>query len=299
MKRPSFQFYPGDWKKNAKLRRCSEAARGAWVDVLCLLHDFDEYGVCRWPLADLARAAGVPLKLVKELAAKGVIKGADKGASDYLYISRHAGKDGEPEVALVVGEGPCWYCSRFVRDEHIRQKRGIGTRFGDDQTPPLDGQKTKPKPSPKPPIGEDIGTGIGDGASTSTSSSSKPKAPKPPDGGLVPAAGKMPAIGLKAFLADCQARGERPLRDYAPLWAYAESAGLDDDFVALAWAEFRRRFLPGGTGESKKYKDWRQAFRKYVEGNFFHLWAIDANGEYFLTTLGKQAQKVAETKEAA
>jgi hypothetical protein len=56
LKRPSFQFYPADWKNNSKLRRCSEAARGAWVDILCLLNDCDEYGVCRWPLAELARA---------------------------------------------------------------------------------------------------------------------------------------------------------------------------------------------------------------------------------------------------
>lgn len=295
MKRPSFQFYPGDWKKNAKLRRCSEAARGAWMDVLCLLHDCDEYGVCRWPLVDLARAAGVPLKLVKELAAKDVIKGADQGAKDYIYTARHAGKNGEPEVVLVAGDGPCWYCSRFVRDEHIRQKRGQGTRFGDDQNPPLDDQKVKPKTAPKPPIGD----GKGYGASTSSSSSSKPRTPKPPDGGLVPAAEKTNAIGLKTFLAECQERGERPLRDYTPLWTYTESAGLDSDYVALAWAEFRRRFLPGGTGEAKKYKNWRQAFRKYVEGNFFRLWAMDANDTYFLTTLGRQAQKVHEIKETA
>jgi hypothetical protein len=58
MKRPSFQFYPADWRGNANLRRCSEAARGAWMDILCLLHDSDTYGIVRWPLVDLANAAG-------------------------------------------------------------------------------------------------------------------------------------------------------------------------------------------------------------------------------------------------
>lgn len=296
MKRPSFQFYPGDWKKNAKLRRCSEAARGAWVDVLCLLHDFDEYGVCRWPLLDLARSAGVPLKLVKELVAKDVLKGSDKEIADYVYTPRHAGADGEPVVLIPAQPGPVWFCSRFVRDDHIRQKRGAGTRFGDDESASNDGKNRKPKSPPKGGIGD----GKGDGASTSSSTSCKPKAPKPPDGGLArPGRAKAPTTTLKTFLDDCKARDERPLRDYAPLWNFTESAGLSSDFVALAWAEFRRRFMPGGTAETKKYTNWRQAFRKYVEGNYLRLWALDANDTYFLTSLGKQAQKVHETKEAA
>lgn len=292
MKRPSFQFYPADWKNNSKLRRCSEAARGAWVDVLCLLHDFDEYGVCRWPLAELARAAGVPIKLVKELVAKEVLKGADKAAADYVYTPRHAGKDGAPVVLLAGGDGPCWYCSRFVRDEYIRQRRGSSTRFGAEQN---DDDQVSPKSTPKPPFG----VRQGDGSTSTSTSSSKPKSPKPPDGGLARERSKSSAICLQTFLDTCKANGERPVRDYAPLWNYAEAAGLPQDFVALAWVEFSRRFAPGGTGEAKKYKDWRAAFRKYIEGNYFRLWAVGENDQYFLTALGKQAQKVHETKEAA
>lgn len=164
MKRPSFQFYPGDWKGNSKLRRCSEAARGAWIDVLCLLHDSDEYGVCRWPLVELAQAAGVPMKLVKELVAKGVLKGADRGAESYVFTPRHAGKVGEPVVLVVAGNGPCWYSSRFVRDEWIRQRRGQATQFTATNQP----TKQPPKASPKGGIGERQG----DGPSSSSSSSS-------------------------------------------------------------------------------------------------------------------------------
>ena len=167
MKRPSFQFYPADWRNNAKLRRCAEAARGAWMDVLCVLHDSDEYGVCRWPLADIARAAGVPLKLLKELAEKGVLKGADKGAAPYVYTPRHAGKAGDPVTLVEAGEGPCWYCSRFVRDEWVRQRRGQGTRFSDTNQPTKGGtdddhnqaSKVEPKPAPKGGFGERQGDG--------------------------------------------------------------------------------------------------------------------------------------------
>ena len=143
-----------------------------------------------------------------------------------------------------------------------------------------------------PSEGPSKGQGEGQGELTTTT-------PKPPDGGLPPARTKTGAIALQTFLDACKAKGERPLRDYEPLWRYAKGAGLSQEFIALGWVEFCRRFLAGGTGEAKRYKDWRAAFRKYVEGNYLKLWAIDANGEYFLTTLGKQAQKIYESKEAA
>lgn len=158
MKRPAFQFYPADWRGNANLRRCSEAARGAWMDILCVLHDSDEYGVVRWPLAELARAAGVALKLAKELATKLVLKGADSGAVKFEYTPRHAGKDGEP-VTLVEGDGPIWFSSRMVKDEWVRKRRGGDTQFTTENQPP--------KQAPKPTIGERVG----DGPSSSTSSS--------------------------------------------------------------------------------------------------------------------------------
>lgn len=288
MKRPAFQFYPADWRNNAKLRRCSEAARGAWMDVLCVLHDSDEYGVCRWPLADLARSAGVPAKLLKELVVKDVLKGADKGASPYIYTPRHAGKDGEPVTLVENKDGPCWYCSRFVRDEWIRQRRGQSTQFSAENQPPKEQPKTPPKGG--------IGGRQGDGPTSTSSTSLKTKAPNPADAG--PAA-KPRGIALQTFIADCKTKGERPLRDYQPLWDYAQAAGLDADYVALAWAEFCRRFMPGGAKEGRLQKDWRLTFRNYVENNYFKLWAIDKDGNYFLTTQGKQAEKFQESRAAA
>lgn len=84
------------------------------------------------------------------------------------------------------------------------------------------------------------------------------------------------------------------MRDYEPLWRYVESAKLPRELVVLAWDVFVRRFGAGGVKEANLQKDWRKTFRNYVENNYLKLWAIDANGEYFLTTQGKQAQTVAE-----
>lgn len=164
MPRPSFQFYPADWRANANLRRCSHAARGAWMDILSVLHDSAEYGVCRWPLSDLATAAGIPLRLATELANKQVLKGADANAEPYVYAPFHAGKHGDPVTLVTPNDGPCWYSSRLVRDEWIRKRRGASTRFGEENPPP----KATPKPGPIPPIGD----GLGYGPSSSSSSSS-------------------------------------------------------------------------------------------------------------------------------
>ena len=169
MKRPAFQFYPADWQRDANLRRCSHAARGAWMDVLCLLHDATEYGVLRWPLKEIAAAAGAPLKLLRELADKGVLKGADANGPAYVYAPRHAGQAGEEVVLVPQSPGPCWYCGRFVKDEYIRQRRGEGSRFTETNQPSTRPPKGPPKQSPKPPIGDRQG----DGASSSSSSASK------------------------------------------------------------------------------------------------------------------------------
>lgn len=131
MKRPAFQFYPGDWQRNANLRRCSPAARGVWVDIMCLLHDSDEYGVLRWPLADIAQAAGAQLSLVRELVQKQVFKGADEGqCPELVYVPRSGRVDGNPVTLIAAQMGPIWYSSRMVKDEYVRNHAGSSTRFG-------------------------------------------------------------------------------------------------------------------------------------------------------------------------
>ncbi len=148
MKRPAFQFYPGDWQRNANLRRCSPAARGVWVDVMCMLHDSDEYGVLRWPLKDIAQAAGASMAHVRELVEKAVLKGSDKRVDDaYVYTPRSGRKDGEPVILIPTQAGPIWYSSRMVKDEYVRTIRGESSRFGEHMG-------EAPKPAPKPPFGD-------------------------------------------------------------------------------------------------------------------------------------------------
>lgn len=85
--------------------------------------------------------------------------------------------------------------------------------------------------------------------------------------------------------------GEKPISDYKPLLNYVKRSGLPDAFVDLAWLEFKRRYLPGGTNEGKRYKDWRSVFLKAVEGGWLRLWGHNGT-EYFITAQGQQAQLV-------
>jgi hypothetical protein len=127
-KRPAFQFYPGDWRRDAALRSCSLEARGLWVDLLCLMHDGEPYGhlaVNGKPLTDAQVAAMVGVsvaryrKLLQELEVSGVSSRGDDGA----LFSR-----------------------RMVRDEYLREVRATSGKLGGNPAllvKPVDNQPPK------------------------------------------------------------------------------------------------------------------------------------------------------------
>lgn len=112
MKRPAFQFYPGDWRKDVELRACSLAARGLWIDLMCVAHECEPYGHLvlngnPMTMQQLAGQIGVPAaqvkKLLDELIASGVARIAENGAI---------------------------YSKRMVEDERVRNARAEGGKAG-------------------------------------------------------------------------------------------------------------------------------------------------------------------------
>lgn len=88
MNAPWLKFYPSDWRADPALRMCSMAARGLWVEMLCLMHEAEPYGslrVNKQPINDkqLASLCGVGTKEVskalEELEAAGVFSRDDHG----------------------------------------------------------------------------------------------------------------------------------------------------------------------------------------------------------------------------
>ncbi|MBF5091298.1 hypothetical protein F1640_15020 [Novosphingobium sp. NBM11] len=111
-KRPSFQFYPSDWRTEAGLRLCSLAARGLWIEMLTLMHDGEPYGHLtidgeQISVEMLSRLIGetpnLVKKLLKELEARKVFSRTDDG----MIFSR-----------------------RMVRDEDARERRAAGGSAG-------------------------------------------------------------------------------------------------------------------------------------------------------------------------
>jgi hypothetical protein len=278
MRRPSFQFYPADWRNNANLRRCSWEARGVWVEVMGLMHDSDVYGVLRWPLKEIAQALGAPMKLVQELATKGVMKGRDKGVIEaFVYTPRSGRKDLEPVVLVPSQDGPIWYSSRMVKDEHLRAVRGDSTRFTDDP-------KATPNNAPKGTLGAKSGDGSSSSSSSTTSSSLRSEEGAP----------KASAISLKTYLDRCRTETRKPIPEDHSVRAYCSDAGITDEMLQVAWLMFKDRHTKGE--KVKRYKDWPRVFSNSVESRWYGLWIVNGEGLAEWSSTGLQQKRVLEAR---
>lgn len=86
MSRPWMKFYPSDWRADPALRMCSLAARGLWMEMLCIMHEAQPRGfllVNGHPVSDrqLASLCGISAREVAgcliELEAAGVFSRDD------------------------------------------------------------------------------------------------------------------------------------------------------------------------------------------------------------------------------
>ena len=44
MSDPWMKFYTSDWRADPRLKMCSPAARGVWIEMICLMHEATPYG---------------------------------------------------------------------------------------------------------------------------------------------------------------------------------------------------------------------------------------------------------------
>lgn len=112
MKRPSFQFYPGDWQRDAALRSCSVGARGLWIEMMCIMHQADPYGV----LVLNDKAIG-PAQLARMVGA------SEKEVGRWLGELTAAGVHSVDDAGRV-------FSRRMVRDEALRNIRAEGGKGG-------------------------------------------------------------------------------------------------------------------------------------------------------------------------
>jgi len=114
-KLPAFQFYPGDWLKDPNLRRCSHAAKGVWMDLLCLMFESEERGILStwnvpWSDAEIAQAVGGDraevIACMKELTLKGVASRTEQGALFSRRLVRDEKKRAANQAAGKSGGNP-------------------------------------------------------------------------------------------------------------------------------------------------------------------------------------------------
>lgn len=116
-KKPSFQFYPGDWRKDPALARVSKTAKGVFIDIMCLAFECEVKGVFKtgkhiWTIEELSYAVGGDMdenkKCIGELLDKNVLKKNRKNVifqsrikrdAELLKVRREAGsKGGNPNL---------------------------------------------------------------------------------------------------------------------------------------------------------------------------------------------------------
>lgn len=98
MTRPWMKFYPADWRSDPALRMCSMAARGLWMEMLCVMHEAEPYGhllVKGRPVADvdLARMAGITLKECRKSLATLELHGVYSVSENGTIYSRRMVED--------------------------------------------------------------------------------------------------------------------------------------------------------------------------------------------------------------
>ncbi|OWP65073.1 hypothetical protein CDA63_01585 [Hymenobacter amundsenii] len=138
MKLPAIQFYPGDWHKDQGVQALDLAQRGAWFELLLMMHDSDERGVLLvngqpMPDAVIARRLGLDNQTANQILTTLLTYG----------VASRRNTDG----AL--------FCRRMVKDENLRQVRTTAGKKGGNprllnQTPnqmPTTGDKQIPTPS--------------------------------------------------------------------------------------------------------------------------------------------------------
>lgn len=162
MKRPSFQFYPGDWLHDIGVRACSLAARGLWMDMLSFMHQANPYGHLLLPTVgeDGGKDGGKDIlkAILPPILARMV-------GSTSEEVERLLAELEQAEVFSRTAEGVI-FSRRMVQDEKAREARASGGVYSlkNPNVP-------RPKATQKDTLPGSLGISLGGSPSSSSSSS--------------------------------------------------------------------------------------------------------------------------------
>lgn len=164
-KKPWFKFYPADWRGDEQLRIVSLAARGLWIEMLCIMHKAEPYGhlvVNGQPVTDaqLAALAGTDLstaqQLITELETAGVFSRSRTRTIYSRRMTRDEKRRKDGVNSAETGAIPGSRRHKQTVEKQRKNKPPPGVAVGVDEQPP---------PSPEargqnPPCGPPKGTRI-------------------------------------------------------------------------------------------------------------------------------------------
>ncbi len=230
MKLPAIQFYPGDWHKDQGVQALDLMQRGAWFELLLMMHDSDERGVLLvngqpMPDAVIARRLGLDNQTANQILTTLLT---------YGVASRR-----ETDNAL--------YCRRMVKDERLRQIRTeAGKKGGNPQLlnqNPKQTPTTGDKQNPTPSFSSSLTTSVIEGEAAEAAA----LAPGPATPSKKTASARKPAPAPPT-LAQVQAYA-----DTLPTGS-AEAAAFFDHFESNGWR----------VGGKTPMVDWQAAFRGWL-----------------------------------
>ncbi|MGA9508148.1 MAG: hypothetical protein WBV55_05820 [Candidatus Sulfotelmatobacter sp.] len=167
MKRPAFQFYPGDWLRDVGVRACSLAARGLWMDMLSYMHQANPYGHLLLPSAaekDGGKDILKPiLKPILPAILARMVGGATEDVEGLLAELEQA------EVFSRTADGVI-FSRRMVHDEKSREARASGG-YNSLKNPNVPRPKATRKDTLPGSLGGSLGISLGGSPSSSSSSS--------------------------------------------------------------------------------------------------------------------------------
>jgi hypothetical protein len=100
MSRPWMKWYPRDWRADPRLRMCSLAARGLWMELIGFMHEAEPYGHLlidgKQPAAaDIAALVGRPLAEIRKALAELDERGVYSLTDDDVIFSRRMVRDAD------------------------------------------------------------------------------------------------------------------------------------------------------------------------------------------------------------
>lgn len=95
-----------------------------------------------------------------------------------------------------------------------------------------------------------------------------------------------PKLTMREYLDQCRLTGNSAIPSDAAVFVLAKRMKIPDEFVHLAWRSFRDRYVD----RDDKQASWPLKFKNAVAGNWEKIWWVTPEGEYQLTTVGRQKQ---------